>query len=421
MPALRKPLLELVFADFEALIRDKWVEDELLEFKRTLATSKGDPDRWMIDQTEIGTSAKRDLLAEVVAMANSYGGDVILGVAESVNKPPSANAIVPLPRCVELAHRLELAARDLIKPEIPMLGVRGVPTDDDSGVVVFRVPKSRSAPHRLEMKGVEKECYKRVGDRTEAMTMREIRDLTFSAADGMDAINKRFNDLRSEFIGWTTAIPLLGGARRQTYRVSAIPQSADLYIDRVHGNDNVRPVTGASKVALNSKHHDLMPIADPYAWRPVLRGTQSDVTGTADRGRSLRLSCDGTLQDMTAIVAPAIDPPGQRSQHVLFPGWIFASIVNTMRSVDRFRRAAGAQSIAYALEFEVMTNASLPVLDLDSTWLTAGGTMQVGAYAFPRYQVGEPESWSDTLGLMWRDLWNSIGVDVPRDQFRLVN
>src|SRR6185437_7652310 len=102
------------------------------------------------------------------------------------------------------------------------------------------------APHRLEIKGIEKECYKRVSDRTEAMTMREIRDLTFSSASGMDALERRFEKLQSEFHSWaTTGIPGEGvGVRRQSYRISAVPLSADLYLERVHGDESIKPVSG---------------------------------------------------------------------------------------------------------------------------------------------------------------------------------
>ena len=46
----------------------------------------------------------------------------------------------------------------------------GVPTEEDgSGVVVFRAPRSRMAPHRLTQ---SKDCYVRRADRCEVMTMR---------------------------------------------------------------------------------------------------------------------------------------------------------------------------------------------------------------------------------------------------------
>jgi hypothetical protein len=260
--------------DFEALIRDQCSEDELLEFKRTLATPKGDTDRRVVDQTDIGVTAKRDLLAEVVAMANSYGGDVIMGIAETQEKPPRAKELVSLPRCVELAHRLELAARDLIKPELPTLGIRGIPLNGGAGLVIFRVPRSRSVPHRLEIKGMEKECYKRVSDRTETMTMREIRDLTFSVVNGIGAVDRRFAELRSEFHTWAvTGIPSQGvGVRRQSYRISAFSLSANLFLERVHRVESVEPVPGGAKVLLNGNPYEFVPLVSPYNWHPVLRG-----------------------------------------------------------------------------------------------------------------------------------------------------
>jgi Putative DNA-binding domain len=121
MSALPKPLHDLTLSDLQVLIDEEWSEDETLEFKESLSHPSGRSDKWFTDQSSIGDSAKRDLLAEVVAMANSYGGDVILGVVETDEKPPRAQALSPLPSCIELASRLEYAARDLIKPQIPMM------------------------------------------------------------------------------------------------------------------------------------------------------------------------------------------------------------------------------------------------------------------------------------------------------------
>lgn len=110
MPTIRKPIGEIVPVDLDALVSSAWPESELLEFKETLArNSKGVADKWLTDQSEIGPAAKHDVLAEVVAMANSYGGDVLLGVRETTAKPPRAAEITPVPKCVDLAHRLEMA------------------------------------------------------------------------------------------------------------------------------------------------------------------------------------------------------------------------------------------------------------------------------------------------------------------------
>ena len=202
MPALKKELNKLVPEDFELLVDEGWSEDEQLEFKQALSQGKpGEPDLWK-EKGDIRPAAKRDLLAEVVAMANSYGGDVVLGIEEADQKPPMAIRLVPIANCVELAARIEHAARDLIRPQIPMLAARGVPLDGDAGVVVIRAPRSRMAPHRLEMSGMEKECYRRVNDRTAPMSMREIQDLTFTVARGLAGVDERFKKLSDEFADW---------------------------------------------------------------------------------------------------------------------------------------------------------------------------------------------------------------------------
>lgn len=302
-----------------------------------------------------------------------------------------------------------------------MLGVRGIPLEQDTGLVIFRAPRSRSAPHRLEIKGIEKECYKRVSDRTEAMTMREIRDLTLSAASGMDAIERRFAELRAEFRSWATnGIPGEGiGVRRQSYRVSAVPLSADLYMERVHADENVKPTSGSASVLLHGRLQDLHPVDASYHWRPVLRGTQAEEVYHAERGRRVRLSCDGSLQDLSFMGSAAEDTLGQRTDWVLFPGCHFASIINAMQSVDRFRRVVGAQVVQYALEVEILTNARLPVQRMSTAWPQIAGHIEPGSHVFPRYPVGEADTWNDLINLMWRDFWNLIGVETKQGEIAL--
>jgi len=420
MPAIRKPIAEITRNDLDEVVRDQWLEDELLEFKKTLSAKNGDPDKWIVDQSQIGDSAKRHVLAEVVAMANSYGGDVILGIDETQEKPPRASAITPLPKCVDLAHRLEMSARDLIKPEIPMLTMRGIPTDGESGLVIIRAPRSRLAPHRLEMKGIEKECYKRVSDRTEPMTMREIQDLTFGVVKGLQAVDARLLDLHSEFTAWAKIDKTMVMSRRLAFRVSATPASADLYMEHVHDDERVRPISLRQKIALGAREFDCSPVATPDSWRPVLRGTQSQELRATDRQRVIRLSCDGTFHDMTLFSYRVVDQQSERTDYCLYPGWYFCAIICGMHSIERFRKIAGGQSVQYALEVEIAASEELPVLKLDTTSYYTAGSIPAGMHAFPRYQLGEPDSWPETFNLIWRDFWNFIGVDAKGDEVRLV-
>jgi Putative DNA-binding domain len=416
MPTIRKPLAEIDANDLSTIVADGWTESELLEFKETLtSTSSGASDRWLVDQSDIGQAAKRDILAEVVAMANSYGGDVIVGIEESDEKPPRAKAIKHLPQCVELAHRMEMAARDLIKPEVPMLSVRGVELSNNDGVVIFRVPRSRLAPHRLEMKGMVKECYKRVSDRTEPMSMREIQDLTFSVSRGLEAVDARFRELHQAFMTW---LDFDRAGRRRGFRVSAVPLSADLFIERVHGREEIKPVTRDVNVKLNGKDLEFPAILTPYNWRPILRGTQATVEQT-DKARQVQLFCDGIVDDAFRMDAPLQDQSGQRTEHFLWPGWLFGSLICAFESVDRFRRTAGATAVQYGIEVELATSAPLPVLRIDHRWFDPAGTVSVGMHPFPRYQLGDRDSWNEVFGLIWRDFWSFVGVDAHNDKLEL--
>lgn len=411
MPALRKELVALTPADIQSLITEGWTEDEQLEFKQTLAhNSQGQPDPWLADQRDIRPGAKRDLLAEVVAMANTYGGDLVLGVAESAEKPPRAAALHPIPACVELAARLEQTARDVIKPAVPLLAVRGIPLDGHAGVVVIRAPRSRMAPHRLEIKDFPKECYRRVNDSTVPMSMREIQDLTFATARGLDAIDRKLATIRLEFMDWYRKPG--GDFRWRGYLVAAVPETADLYLPRVHGVEAIKPVSVPYRLrfAALRGQFDLYPIQAGHQWRPILRGTQ--VTDDRDdRSRVQRLMCDGTIIDMTRLRAATGEQlAGVRADHVLYPGWLFATVCNVLEGIHRFRTAAAATSVQYALEIHIASFGPLPVHNLnDAYFLGAAGAFPDGITSLMRYAVGDRDSWQDTLTLVMADFWNAAG------------
>src|SRR5437879_5293881 len=125
-----KRLNELTGADIQEVVASEVQEGGEVEFKESLPAKSG-TDAWLKDQQHIGDKARNELLEEVIAVANAFGGTMILGIAESADKPARASTVVPLPKCVELADRLRLQCRDCIEPQIPMLEVVGVPTRED--------------------------------------------------------------------------------------------------------------------------------------------------------------------------------------------------------------------------------------------------------------------------------------------------
>ena len=173
--------------DIEALLAAKVPEGERLELKRELAAPKAKKDPWATDK-KLSETAKKQILREVVAFANAYGGTLLLGIAETESNHPVADRVVPMPHCAELAERWRLVFRDSVEPPVPQLQIHAVSTDGDAGVVVFQVGKSPMAPHRVQP---TLECPIRRADRCENMTMREIQDMCVNTVRGLERLERQ--------------------------------------------------------------------------------------------------------------------------------------------------------------------------------------------------------------------------------------
>jgi len=279
MPQIRKLLAGIDADDLQALCRDHAVEDEQVDFKEMIPHKQGageDPWRDNLDLKPYGRDA---LLASVVAFANSYGGDLIVGIRETKGQPGRAEAVTPIRDCEDAADRLGRAAAAAIDPPIPNLQFRGVRTHGTDGVIVTRVPKSRLAPHRLSS---TLHCYQRVRHETKEMSMRQIQDLTFAVARGMRSIDQRFEELRASFERWGRLSPVEQGIspeHRYGIRVSAVPLTSDCTVERVHNVQEMRP--RPRRICAVQEDDEVVDLIVPspgdsfHNWRPLLRGKKT--------------------------------------------------------------------------------------------------------------------------------------------------
>lgn len=152
-----RPLQE---SDLVALIKAGAREDRFLEFKSDY-----------LPQTDSG---KRKFLQSVTAFANSHGGDLILGMAETDG---IASSLVPLMNLDPDQSRLQIL--DLIRVHVrPTLGAVEIEPVSLSGgglVLVVRVPKSWAGPHILNY-GDDRRFYIRHDGGKRPMEYEEIRD-----------------------------------------------------------------------------------------------------------------------------------------------------------------------------------------------------------------------------------------------------
>jgi hypothetical protein len=412
MPAIKTSLADISADDIEKIIQDACPEDEELEFKQDIPTKGSEPSRWYSDQSGIDDYGRNKILAEVIALANTYGGDLVLGIVETEDKPARAAGLKLLPKPAELAHRLELAARDCIEPAIPMLQARGIVLDDHgSGIVIIRTPRSRQAPHRLRP---TLHCYRRARDRTEQMSMREIQDLTFATSRGLEGVERRLSELRQGFSTNCQLDQMPDALSRLALNVRAVPAAADLYLDRVHNVAAVTPTMRPFRLTFNeSVHHGIPTIGSCAGFHPVLRGTRSANSSTGF-DNWCELYCDGSISFGYRFDNPTTSrETDHRRRHVLYPGWLLSLVLNCAESIDRFRSYAGAVTVEYALEVEIVSlPTGVPTLALrdDGFWDTMGD-FPAGRTLFPRYSLLDADNRTALINLFWRDYWNAAGVD----------
>lgn len=326
--------------DFE---RFCWPESSTVEFKQALPGRDGRDDAWL-NGGDVERYARDKLLKEVVAFANTSGGHLVLGVAETREAPASARALTSVLRCAELAVRLARAAQ-AVDPPVPHLLVRGVPIQGDAGIVVFRVPESRSAPHRAP----DKECYVRRGTESVPIGMREIQDMTLAAGRRGEAFNARFEQAAREFAEWL-GTPLDGRTQEGRteavgLRITAVPAGARFDLGRLYGRDALLDLRQRTPFAVDGHRCEAFAVRLPDQARPIVRGVRLTPGGDGD-SVYLALHSDGTV-DLGFRVTP------RNGERLLAAGWVIAYAVNVLRAADALRTEAGAPDAECGLEMEI--------------------------------------------------------------------
>ena len=405
---LSKPADQIGVADIQDLISSQVPEGEQIEFKGSLPTDDGSPDRWVTHGDRIGRRAKHTILEESVAFANAYSGALVLGVAESDAIPPVAERTRPIPKCADLAERLNLVFRDGVEPLIPSLEIIAVPTEGASGVVIIRVGRSRMAPHRVKS---TRHCTIRRADRCERMSMREIQDLTLNLSRGSERIRQRFAERARSFSQEFERLESTGYGFG--FRVTGVPVTDHIAFDQVYGVKALyRPPI---RISLFGSPGVSRPPSD--SWRPSLRSARSEFILTRDSNRCIEyeyeeVHCDGLVE--CGMVS------SQREFETAIPVRYFAI---TAFWSDLVRRLAHAPWAEYALEFEVSVRGwSLPVrlgyrfrnedgAGCNERQYNRVGELRQSPVEFPIYSLAESSDLRRLVAIFERDFWNSIGVD----------
>jgi hypothetical protein len=135
---IRKPLAEILESDLIALVDNEVAEGRTIEYKRDLPA----------DSRE----GRSEFMSDVLSFANSSGGDLIFGIAESSGIPVELIGVdVADPDAIGL--RFENICRDNIEPRIHPLQCKALGLANGRSIVIVRVARSWQAPHRNRQSG----------------------------------------------------------------------------------------------------------------------------------------------------------------------------------------------------------------------------------------------------------------------------
>ena len=430
---LSKPAEQIGIQDIQSLIDFEVPEGERIEYKKELA-AKGNkaPDDWMTGGKTIGDRAKNEVLKEAVAFANAYGGALLLGISESETKPPVADKISSIPRCVELSDRLKMVFRDRVEPQIPRIEIFGVPVEEESGVVVIRVGgQSRLAPHRVTESLV---CPIRRQDRCEPMTMREIQEMTLNVSRGLERVEKRLSERSEKF---EQEFQYLSDPEMAVgIRVTAAPVGDEIWFDRVYHQGRISEKLDAPwrTVSLHGKGSKPLPLQSPAripdTWRPMLRAARADsnsffvnslhndISDPPPRHNVYQeVHCDG-LVELGYLLSS--DDRFAASRDIWFlPDLPIILFANLLAQVDRVRNESGYPMAEYAVEVEIYVKGNqveVKQRQPDRHFNDVVGKFRRGSTRFPRYSLGNLDEVQNLLSLFYRDFYNVLGKDVGAEE-----
>jgi hypothetical protein len=224
---LTKRLTDVDVVDIKTLCENRALESRFLDFK--------------VEAIGVGEKDKREFLADISAFANASGGDLILGVK---TKDGAADEIcgIDLDDPDKEKQRLNNIARDGLEPRVSGIDMAWLPISGTRGIMVIRVPRSWSAPHRVTFLK-EMNFFARNSAGKNPMSVDELRR-AFNLSESVAEKIRAFREERLQIIG-ARQLPfdLQAGPKLVAHIVplGAIVDPLDLQIDR-DSEGTVRPI-----------------------------------------------------------------------------------------------------------------------------------------------------------------------------------
>lgn len=202
-----KPLDQVTLTDLTALI-DSARESKTIEFKKELPATN---------------DAQTKFLAGVSALANTAGGDFIIGIAEGKDGLVASVDGVLVTNLDAEKLRLENLLRDCIEPRLPRIDMHAVACPNGHFVLVIRVMHSWIGPHRVTK---DNRFYGRNSAGKYPLDVGELRVAFGATAGVVDRIRAFRTERLAKIIAGEASMPLMSRSAIVLHMVP-LPSFAD--------------------------------------------------------------------------------------------------------------------------------------------------------------------------------------------------
>jgi Putative DNA-binding domain len=368
---------EQVLADLVGI-----AENETLEFKR--------------DTYGIDDKARRELCKDVSALANTLGGDIVLGIDEVDGV---ASAIVGL-NCADIngeIQRLQNIISMAIEPVV--LGVRfhSIPLSNGQPALMIRVPRSLDVPHRVTHSGINRFYLRRTADTFEASLL-ELRRMFELARNEFDRAQQFHAEQIARIATNRETIPL-SGKDDGYYVVHIVPFGFSQRIGSIDlsqlQRDNFRPLGNPMGFSARFSIEGLIVCsgeAPCYGYTTIMRGGAIEATKAnvviANRGMGTRIDAKSIADDIERALAQYI--PSLRQVGAPGPWIVLATL----------ERCEGARPMVSKSGWEADARSGLPLRG--PTWTLPGVLIDTQS---SRTEI------HDALRPMLDALWQGAGLE----------
>jgi predicted HTH transcriptional regulator len=197
MTLMSVPIDSITEDHLRSLIENQVMELRVIEYKRELpGRSDGD---------------KKEFLSDVCSFANTAGGDLMYGIAESGGTPQHLVGIDADNVDAEISRQAS-SIRDGIGPRIPGIQHQPVQLENGKYVLVLRVPRSFARPHVVTYQNHWK-FYARTSNGKYQMDVDEVRRAFVLSESVADRIRAFRAERLSQVVSRETPVPVEGTSR----------------------------------------------------------------------------------------------------------------------------------------------------------------------------------------------------------------